>query len=113
MSAGVNPRLLRRMIRCRVECRHCRGLIISEDVAVYGKDMPDVVYPNWFFTALATLDHLRDCESEDHSIILQSRYGPDFANHPNIGEWVMTQVTFDRTFLYEAPMGAKTRVDEE
>ncbi len=97
---------MRTIVRCAFRCKHCREIIGSENVAFYGRDLPGLIKPTWFFASMVLLDHLRDCTKMDHSAELRAQYGDDFLNHPRIWEW------FNRHGLVERKVVAEEELDE-
>ncbi|HVS70384.1 MAG TPA: hypothetical protein VHQ47_03930 [Phycisphaerae bacterium] len=94
-------KIVRHVIRCDWRCKHCREVFGSERVAHYGEELPDLVKPTWFFASMALLDHLRDCQGEDHSDELRKKYGDDFLNHAQIYDWYNQHALIERHFLAE------------
>src|SRR5437762_1997703 len=93
--------ILRHIIRCDWRCKHCNTIFGSERVAHYGAELPDLIKPTWFFASMSLLDHLRDCQSHDHSPQLTQEFGTDFLAHPLIYNWYNIHAVIERHFIAE------------
>ncbi|MCL5946061.1 MAG: hypothetical protein M1472_04320 [Planctomycetes bacterium] len=99
-------KLMRRTVRCDWWCRHCHKQFGSENVSLYCTKLPDVIKPNWFFAAMALLDHLRDCLHEEYTDRLVQRYGFDFLSNTEIYNWFNDHAVVHKTLIHEEELEA-------
>lgn len=93
--------IMRRTVRCDWICRHCDRRFGSENIAIYCVKLPETIKPNWFFAAMALLDHLRDCLNEDYTDRLMNRYGRDFLAHDHIYDWFNDHALLEKRLIHE------------
>ena len=104
---------MRTIVRCAFRCKRCREIIGSENVSFYGRDLPGLIKPTWFFASMVLLDHLRDCGKTDYSMELRGRYGDDFLNHKMIWEWFNVHGLVERKVMAEEELDKRGALNQE